>query len=148
MLSVPFSSGFALRLNFYANVTDYKIITFSSLFLGIRFATKMREEVVWRYLAFSSLFLGIRFATKDFSTVRTTSSTFSSLFLGIRFATDREWCAERIDNNAFSSLFLGIRFATLPSTRPADSAKQLSVPFSSGFALRHFRQRSRRNTHI
>ncbi len=65
--------------------------------------------------------------------------TFSSLFLGIRFATCcwlRSWQKIR---SSFSSLFLGIRFATRsPEPQGAEPEAALSVPFSSGFALRPF----------
>ena len=137
-LSVPFSSGFALRR--YCGETKVgKSHSFSSLFLGIRFATPRccadgspgracfqfpfpRDSLcdpicfaqsLIRCITFSSLFLGIRFATLN-QVVQQISAdrSFSSLFLGIRFATRTVELSTEFECRSFSSLFLGIRFAT------------------------------------
>mgnify|MGYP001346107687 CR=1 FL=1 len=137
-LSVPFSSGFALRpalLWWDGAAQDGLSVPFSSGFA-------LRQERLERF--FPTPFLSVPFSSGfalrlcDKVSNVNLIFTFSSLFLGIRFATFGDGSVFSMPEMSFSSLFLGIRFAT--STVFGGQRliwPSLSVPFSSGFALRH-----------
>ena len=134
---------------------DILLYAFSSLFLGIRFATEVGEvTVAWLDYTFSSLFLGIRFATHSISGQQLHLLYFqfpfprdslcdnalvceresTSLYFQFPFPRDSlcdrsPFCVSLTGRLAFSSLFLGIRFATLARV----AMKSLSWPFSSLF---------------
>ena len=142
LVSVPFSSGFLLQHNPYTRVDASRMFRFSSLFLGIPFATSMissRSRTPWK--SFSSLFLGIPFATlaNMYGLGKMLEAGFSSLFLGIPFATPHRPTAA-IWVVSFSSLFLGIPFATALRPHYLHQLALVSVPFSSGFLLQPRRQ--------
>ena len=138
---------------------------FSSLFLGIPFATFVPVCCCRSAISsFSSLFLGIPFATRiPKSDLEKAKWRFSSLFLGIPFATgkDRFYQSRKLKEfqfpfprdsfcnwmrkawrrsgrrRGFSSLFLGIPFATGHRSVRSGRESLVSVPFSSGFLLQH-----------
>ncbi len=85
--------------------------------------------------SFSSLFIGISFAIQFAKPEIQTTLSFSSLFIGISFAIWSESIYNSI-RNSFSSLFIGISFAMSQDDERIKEYQALSVPFSSGSALR------------
>ena len=63
-------------------------------------------------------------------------STFSSLFIGMGLAIAVETLLRGVTGSAFSSLFIGMGLAIIDSGRLRSWHILLSVPFSSGWALR------------
>ena len=113
------------------------LCTFSSLFLGIRFATQggSPRKIAGAGLSvpFSSGFALRRGVIDRLREQGWLSVPFSSGFALRHFLA---CCCIDWPNPTFSSLFLGIRFATGWNDGPGSSCSHLSVPFSSGFALR------------
>jgi len=114
--------------------------SFSSLFLGIPFATRIPksdlEKAKWR---FSSLFLGIPFATgKDRFYQSRKLKEFQFPFPRDSFCNWMRKAWRRSGRRrGFSSLFLGIPFATGHRSVRSGRESLVSVPFSSGFLLQH-----------
>ena len=88
-------------------------------------------------LAFSSLFVGMGLAMQPIpGGPRTLQTAFSSLFVGMGLAMAFTVIFSPVSEYAFSSLFVGMGLAIEVSLVGKAANGKLSVPFSSGWALR------------
>ncbi len=85
---------------------------------------------------FSSLLIGMCFATSGGMSPIHALGSFSSLLIGMCFATRRYLSGRTLTNRTFSSLLIGMCFATDVFAGNTELSEILSVPFSSGCALR------------
>ncbi len=139
IVSVPFSSGFLLQREMDAEKIE-KVVSFSSLFIGIPFATLSRLYHSSNLSArFQFPFHRDSFCNRNERVGQVVDRRwfqfpfhrdsfcnplvapqpvapqpgFSSLFIGIPFATSRVALPRVILHLGFSSLFIGIPFATM-----------------------------------
>ena len=112
-LSVPFSSGWALRSH---------------------------QQRPWWWEGrhpFSSLFVGMGLAmARQITRLMPLVTSFSSLFVGMGLAIVKRSTRCYRSQTTFSSLFVGMGLAIQRAGRVHRAALCLSVPFSSGWALR------------
>ena|GEM_PF-821948 len=139
-LSVPFSSGFALRqLSICLSQKIYNS-PFSSLFLGIRFATLFHKL---RF--FLRVLLSVPFSS-GFALRQGTITTIKIETEDFQFPFPRDSLCDRYPpifrnfNGNFQFPFPRDSLCDIPISRPMIFLFVLSVPFSSGFALRLFRK--------